>query len=280
MLVYLMSDKRPAPTSRPAWKGEQVRRRDVSEHVAHAIGRRIVTGLYAPGTLLPTELELCVALGVSRPALREGFRLLGARGLIVGRRKVGTQVRSRADWNMLDAQVLAWHLEQEPSDSYISRLFEARMVVEPAAAALAASRRGAAGIAAIEAAYQGMCQAQAAYLDGSAHPGDPADPDEVTETVAADLRFHVAVLAAADNVFLSSFGAVIGSSLTAAFRLNWRSHASAPELSLAQHEAVLAAIRDGDGERAASSMRALLDSAGEDAREALARVVRSSDNSC
>ncbi len=269
-----MSDKRPAPGSRPAWTGERARRRDVSEHVAYAIGRRIVTGLYPPGALLPTEHDLCGALGVSRPALREGFRLLGARGMIAGRRKVGTQVRPRADWNMLDAQVLAWHLEQEPSDAYVSRLFEARMVVEPAAAALAARRGGQAEIAAIAAAYLQMCRAQAAT-----HPGSTldADPDEVTETVAADLRFHVAILAAADNLFLSSFGAVIGSSLTAAFRLNWRSHASAPELSLAQHEAVLAAIRDGDADRAASRMRALLESAGEDARQALARVVQASD---
>ena len=263
---YLMSDKRPAPSLRAG--------RDVSERVAYAIGRRIVTGIHPPGALLPTEHELCAALGVSRPALREGFRLLGARGMIVGRRKVGTQVRPRADWNMLDAQVLAWHLEQEPTDVYVSRLFEARMVVEPAAAALAARRGSREEIAAISNAFQQMCQAQAA-----ARPGDPAgpDPDEVTETVAADLRFHVAVLAAADNLFLSSFGAVIGSSLMAAFRLNWRSHASAPELSLAQHEAVLAVIRDGDASRAEASMRALLASAAEDARQALARLNHTGD---
>ena len=235
-------------------------RRDTSEDVAHAIGRRIVAGGHPPGTLLPTEHALCAALGVSRPTLREGFRLLGARGMIEGRRRVGTRVRPRAEWNMLDAAVLAWHLEQEPGEAYIGGLFEARMVVEPAAASLAAGRAQDGDTAAIADAFRRMAAAQKAA-------GLPTD--DVAETVSADLAFHVAILAASGNLFLSSFGALIASSLTASFRLNWRAHASAPALSLARHEAVLDAIGNRDPARADCTMRALLASAAEDARRAL-----------
>ena len=249
------------------------RKRDTSEDVAHAIGGRIVKGLHPPGALLPTEHELCASLGVSRPALREGFRLLGARGMIVGRRRLGTMVRPRADWNMLDAAVLAWHLEEEPSETYIGSLFEIRIVVEPAAAALAARRANADEIAAIDAAFRQMSEAQAtgrSRKPAGTAPAGNGDGDDLANTVAADLRFHVAILAAAGNIFLSSFGALIGSSLMAAFQLNWRAHASEPELSLAQHAAVLQAIRNGDAALAEAGMRALLASASQDARHALA----------
>ena len=272
-----MSDiKATRKIPRPLAPRPRPQKRDTSEDVAYAVGRLIVKGMHPPGALLPTEHELCASLGVSRPALREGFRLLGARGMIIGRRKIGTSVRPRSDWNMLDAAVLSWHLEQEPDEAYISHLFEARMVVEPAAAALAASRAGADGIETIARAFQRMSEAQvAAHIgmpDGSG-PSVAEEDDEVAETVAADLQFHVAVLAAAGNLFLASFGALIGSSLLAAFRLNWRAHSSAPALSLAQHEAVLNAIRAGDADRAGAAMRALLDSASRDARHALARLV-------
>ena len=253
-----------------------------------AVGRRVVAGEYPPGAVLPTELELCAALGVSRPALREGFRLLAAKGMIVGRRKRGTIVQPRRDWNMLDASVLAWHLEQEPNEAYIDGLFEARMVVEPAAAAMAAERASAAEIERIADAFQDMRAAQRESAQReSAHresaqwksaqwksgtevlPGRPSD--EISQTVAADLRFHEAILATCGNHFFASFGALIGSSLTVAFRLNWQAHASAPELSLGQHEAVLRAIRLRDSVQAATCMRALLASAARDARRALAR---------
>src|ERR1700733_5326419 len=96
--------KRPRTARRAAGLGSATNR---SDDVAETIGRRIVGGQTPSGSTLPPELELCASLGVSRAALREGFRLLAAKGMIVGRRKLGTIVRPLADWNMLDASVLA-----------------------------------------------------------------------------------------------------------------------------------------------------------------------------
>jgi DNA-binding FadR family transcriptional regulator len=242
-------ERRPAP-------------RDRSEDVAHAIGLRIVAGNPPPGSILPTEHQLCAEIGVSRAALREGFRLLAARGMIIGRRKVGTIVRPMADWNMLDASVLAWHLEQEPTEAFIDGLFEARSIVEPAAAGMAAGRANAAAIETMRAAFHAMAEAQSA--------ASGVEPEDIDKTVGADLRFHKAILTAAGNHFLATFGALIGSSLIASFRLNWRAHHSAPAISLGQHEDVMKAIAARDAARAEAAMRVLLHAAHADARKALA----------
>ena len=243
--------------------------------MAHAIGLRIVGGNPPPGSLLPTEHQLAAEIGVSRAALREGFRLLAARGMIIGRRKVGTMVRPMADWNMLDASVLAWHLEQEPTEAFIDGLFEARLIVEPAAAAMAAQRAGEDQVAVMREAFREMAVAQGTAENGPAP--DVAETDDIDKTVGADLRFHKAVLAAAGNHFLATFGALIGSSLIASFRLNWRAHNSAPAISLALHEHVLNAISVHDAQAAENRMRVLLSAAHRDARLSLASKPAQSD---
>jgi DNA-binding FadR family transcriptional regulator len=262
MIAVMSDNKGSSPTRRPRALERRHVPRDRSEDVAHAIGLRIVAGNPPPGSILPTEHQLCAEIGVSRAALREGFRLLAARGMIVGRRKVGTIVRPMADWNMLDASVLAWHLEQEPTAAFIDGLFEARSIVEPAAAGMAAQRAGAAEIDVMRAAFREMAAAQGAVA------GDEAE--DIDKTVGADLRFHKAILAAAGNHFLATFGALIGSSLIASFRLNWRAHNSAPAISLGQHEDVMNAIAARDAAKAEDRMRVLLAAAHRDARMALA----------
>ena len=61
---------------------------------------------------------------------------------IVARPKIGTRVRPRSEWNLLDPDVLAWHLAATPSEHLVDELFALRQMVEPPAAALAASAAG------------------------------------------------------------------------------------------------------------------------------------------
>ena len=268
MNTVMSDNKGSTPARRPRSLERRPVPRDRSEDVAHAIGLRIVGGNPPPGSLLPTEHQLAAEIGVSRAALREGFRLLAARGMIIGRRKVGTMVRPMADWNMLDSSVLAWHLEQEPTEAFIDGLFEARLIVEPAAAAMAAQRAHEDQVGVMREALREMAVAQGAAGNGPAP--DAAENDDIDKTVGADLRFHKAVLAAAGNHFLATFGALIGSSLIASFRLNWRAHNSAPAISLALHEDVLNAITAHDAQAAEGRMRVLLSAAQRDARLSLA----------
>ncbi|MDP9365030.1 MAG: GntR family transcriptional regulator [Chloroflexota bacterium] len=60
--------------------------------VCEAIRRNIEDGRFPPGSQLPTEEELCAALGVSRTTIREALRALAQRGLIERRQGRGTFV--------------------------------------------------------------------------------------------------------------------------------------------------------------------------------------------
>ena len=68
----------------------------------------------------------------------QGARSQGARSS--SRPKTGTQVRERRYWHMLDPDVLAWRVEAEPRDDFYMTVFETRRLIEPAVAALAATR--------------------------------------------------------------------------------------------------------------------------------------------
>ena len=103
----------------------------LSELVAGTIGRRIVSGTYDPGDTLPTEPQIQAEFGVSRTAVREAIRMLSAKGLTVSRPKIGTRVRPRVDWAMLDPEVLRWHVDQNPGDDFIHALFEMREIIVP-----------------------------------------------------------------------------------------------------------------------------------------------------
>lgn len=232
--------------------------RNLHERIANTLGLRIAAGIDPPGSALPTEVELCATLAVSRSALREAFKLLAAKRLIVSRQKVGTLVRPRAEWNMLDPEVLGWHLQAAPTDAFVNGLFEVRMIVEPAAAAAAAERRSEANLDAMRDALAGMTR----------HQNAPA------ELSAADLRFHKAILDATGNLFLASLVAVIEGTLMASFQLGWTAGKRPPGFSLQQHADVLDAIARQSPEQARAAMTALLDSAMEDVRASLARRER------
>src|SRR5258708_3218416 len=94
--------------------------RNVHDFLANQLGTEIISGMFPPGSLLPGEAELRQRFDVSRTALREAFRALNAKGLIASRPKIGTRVRPKAEWNMLDPDVLAWHLQTAPTDDFIS----------------------------------------------------------------------------------------------------------------------------------------------------------------
>jgi DNA-binding FadR family transcriptional regulator len=227
-------------------------RRSLHGQVAHDIGARIIRGDLAPGITLPNEADLSAELNVSRTALREAIKLLAAKGLVESRPKTGTRIRPRASWNMLDPDVLSWLVSDAAFEDYADDLFEMRRVVEPAAAAIAASRGDKAAIAEIEGAYRDMAAAG----------------EDIEAGVEPDLRFHKGILAATGNEFIAPLGALIASALATSFRIS-SSPPGAKLNSLPRHEAVLNAITAGDPERARNAMTTLLSDAMEDYRLAI-----------
>ena len=213
-------------------------RRGLHGELVHEIGLRIIRGELPPGSSIAAEID--TTADVSRTVVRETIKVLAAKGLVVARPKTGTQVRERRYWNLIDPDVLAWRLEAEPGDELFVHVFELRRLLEPAAAALAASRASEAEVEQLAAAY---AQMQATVSD---------DPDTY---IAADLRFHTIVLEACHNELLAH----LASTLRAVFRASFaRTHGGAVK-TLPMHEAVLDAIQSGDGAKAETAMRALID---------------------
>lgn len=209
--------------------------------IVHAIGRRIVSGEIRPGEQLPTPARVRASRGV----VREAVKVLAAKGLVVARPKTGTRVRPSESWNHLDPDVLAWRHEGMPRGALLSKLTEVRLIIEPGAAELAASRAGREQVSALQAALRDMRDA----LDLS-----PPDHEAYNE---ADVRFHRTIVQACDNDLLEQIGAIVNTTLLVAFHAAVRVPGLARG-SLHRHQAILDAIRSRQPNRARAAMRNLV----------------------
>ncbi|MHA1566044.1 MAG: FadR/GntR family transcriptional regulator [Alphaproteobacteria bacterium] len=247
-IKYQLSANKAPQTSRSRTYSQ----RSLHGQVAHDIGIRIVQGAIAAGQALPNEETLSAQLHVSRTALREAIKVLAAKGLVESRPKTGTKVRPRDQWNLLDPDVLAWQFFEAPDEAIIADLFEIREMLEPYAAALAAKRADAEQLAELRQAFEDMA---------SAGEGESTEPD---------LRFHLAILDATRNEFLSAFGSLLESALAGSFQLSSHNLAAA-RASLPGHKKVLEAIEAHDGQGARDAMMELLDFSASDVRRGLER---------
>ena len=218
-------------------------RRLKSEHVADVLGVKIVSGVLAPGALLPTEAELARELGISRPSLREGLRALAQKGLVEGRTRRGTTVNARTRWNVLDPDVLRWLAEAPPDPAFFMDLLDVRAIVEPAAARLAAARATPAQILAMEAAWRGMVE---------------TTPHDMERCCVHDLALHELIIMSTGNQILIRFAGAIRTALLYCVRIASSARDVGYEKSLAEHHAVVAAVRRRDPDEAEQAMRKLL----------------------
>nr|WP_307258560.1 FCD domain-containing protein [Paraburkholderia graminis] len=213
---------------------------DLHGRVAHLLGTAILRGDYAPESILPREAELMGTLGVSRTVLREALRTLTSKGLIESRPRVGTRVRPRHAWNLLDVDVLDWYSRVAEPMQFALKLQEMREMIEPYAAGLAAASHADDTFGALAAAHAAMAAAR-----------------NVDEWVRADLQFHLSVLIACRNELLIPLGTLIERTLEAQLRLNAK-RAEVFNASLAEHTAVFEAIRERDAAAARDAMARLL----------------------
>jgi DNA-binding FadR family transcriptional regulator len=237
----------PPPEQDPAPRARRGTGRRLHGAIAHKLGTDIVSGVYAPGTVLSSEVEFSEALDVSRGAFREAMQVLSAKGLVESRPKAGTRVLPRSRWNLLDPDVLAWAFVGEPDPAFVRGIFELRAIVEPGAARLAAERKTREDLAAMKEALAGMRRHTLATEAGR----------------AADRDFHDAILRATRNDSLTVLSASIGAAVHWTTQYKQRSRAL-PRNPIPDHAKVYEAIAAGDGDAAAAAMRVLVDLALED----------------
>jgi DNA-binding FadR family transcriptional regulator len=221
----------------------------------HEIGVRIVDGQLKPGETLPDNGFVGEA-EVSRTVVREAIKVLAAKGLVESRPKVGTRVRPRRDWNLLDPDVLAWQLEAGPTREFLEDALELRQLIEPAAARLAAGRATDEEIAALQEAFTAMCEAR-----------------DLEASIDADVRFHSILLQAAHNELLEHLSSIVTAVLRMLFAFSSRPPRTFTR-ALPLHEAIIEAVQSHDPEAAEAAALRLLEDTAKNIKRALREIGR------
>jgi GntR family galactonate operon transcriptional repressor len=223
------------------------------EQVVDQLGRDICAGRYRPGSVLPSEPELCERFGYSRIVIREAIKSLVAKGMLEVSRRIGTLVLEPMRWNLFDPEVITWRAASSDFDSTMARdLMELRRIVEPAAVRLAAERASDDERRALRAAYMAMARAVAGKGD----------------YVEADLAFHTTILSACGNQYVRQMQEAMSAMLRASFEIVSQKPGG-PAQSLPMHEAVCLAIERGDPAAAERAAITLIEHAEDDLRELL-----------
>ncbi|MEW7966183.1 FadR/GntR family transcriptional regulator, partial [Acinetobacter baumannii] len=175
-----------------------------------------------------SEVDLCEEYKVSRPVFREAIRVLNAKGLTYSRPKIGTVVRPKEEWHLLDPDVLFWLIQTTPEHEFFKTLSTVRRVLEPELAYIAASTANEEDIERIKQAYEGMEKATT-----------------VEEFIEPDIQFHLAIAKATHNDLLAYMSKMLVLPLqqsiqVTSLRPNLQGH------SLPRHKAILTAIENKD----------------------------------
>lgn len=223
-----------------------------TEQVVAFVRRLIDRGRAGPGDRLPTERELAVQIGVSRPTVRAGLRALAAMGIIRSRQGSGTYIS--------DVPALA----SEPLSLLASlhgftrdQMYEARRVLEVGAAALAAERATPEQIAS-------MADEVASLFERM---------DDPLRFLNHDITFHRIVAEASGNPIITTLVETV-SALYYDRRRRTAEQASNQDLmdAAAAHRRIYQAIRARDGEAARAAMNEhLVQAAAYQAQERISR---------
>jgi DNA-binding FadR family transcriptional regulator len=216
---------------------QPLERRPVYEQVADRLRESILSGELPAGSVLPAERELSERFGVGRTTVREALRALQTKGLAVATGptsplRVVAPERLTTD-PLRDTLVHLLRLGRVPLDDLIGL----RVALEGAGAEQAATREPRPDLTA--------ARDQIAFMRAA---GTDLEAFEV-----ADIRFHLELVRASGNEALSLVMLAVRDTISQALLSHLEALADpVPTLRqlIAEHEAILQAVIDGDGEAA------------------------------
>jgi DNA-binding FadR family transcriptional regulator len=208
------------------------RRSALADQVIAQLRAQIASGEWPVGSRIPTEPELVEQLGVARNTVREAVRALAHNGLLDIRQGSGTYVAATSE--------LAGVMHRRFADADPGHVAELRSALEAAAARLAAGRRTAQDLRQLDVLLE---RRERAWESGAAEA-----------FVAADATLHMAVVAASHNDVLAGLYADLGGVVRDSVRAGV-GEVLRPEAHQ-DHARLVAAIRAGDGDRAAAEASA------------------------
>ncbi|MEU0268163.1 FadR/GntR family transcriptional regulator [Nocardioides sp. NPDC006303] len=198
----------------------------------------IVSGRLAPGDALPPEGPLSEQFGVSRTVVRESVKRIEEKGLVTIARGRGTEVRPMTAWNTMDRVVLSALIKHDETLGILDELSVVRAQLESVMAAEAAQRRSDEQVAELDRAMQRMREST-------------ADEDVFR---AADVAFHETVMELSRNRLAGNIARTLMDHALESSRYHGVDTPDAFAVTLREHEAVHAAISEGDSVRAQDAM--------------------------
>lgn len=207
-------------------------RRNASQQIADRVVTAIALGGFVEDQKLPSEREMAVMLGASRPTIREAFQRLESLGLIEIRRgRTGGAYVMPLDWSTAQEAVRRTLL---PAWAEFEVLFDFRTLIEGLVASTAAQRRSPDDITSINAA-----------LDAYRNAGNSREASR-----AADEALHQAIATATHNSYLLQLSVELRIKVSLGFQAEPYTPALR-ERALEQHPALVEAVVAGDAELAA-----------------------------
>lgn len=219
------------------------------DRVVNEIQRQIFEGKLPPGTMLPSERELCEQLGVSRTALREAVRMLVTKGLLDTRPGVGTIVKQIGSNQISES--ISFMLNQDKNLTII-HLHNVRRMLEIEIARLAA----------VHATQEDIARLREITQEMYAALGD------AEEFSLLDAEFHRTLAESTQNPLL----AVLLDSIRDFFLdllVQIQDHARQIDVTLPDHTFIIDAVEKHDRNGAAEAMQIHLEHAFELMRERL-----------
>lgn len=202
------------------------------DQAIEALREPLASGEWPVGTRIPPEPALASALGVGRNTVREAVRALAHAGVLEVRQGDGTYVVAPSEVSAMMRRQLA--------ASEQKHVVEVRQAIETQAAALAATRRTRRDLASLERALR----RRAAAVRSADEPA----------FVDADTDFHLGLVAAAHNPVLTELYESFVDTLRASVALPPHD----ADVLAADHDALLAAVRDQDPAASAAAAGGLL----------------------
>ncbi|QDZ16325.1 FadR/GntR family transcriptional regulator [Humibacter ginsenosidimutans] len=204
----------------------------VTDEAILKIKEMITSGRLSPGDRLPPEKELSETLGLSRSSLREAVKALEVIRVLDVRRGDGTYVTSLEPRLLLEALSFVVDLHDDRS---VLEIFGVRRILEPSATRLAAGR---------------ISDEQLDALSALVDQADAAA--DIEALVQHDLEFHRAIVASCGNDYLAQLIDSISSNTVRARIWRGLTQQGATDRTVAEHRAILGALREHDAELASA----------------------------
>ncbi|MGP1396063.1 MAG: FadR/GntR family transcriptional regulator [Inquilinaceae bacterium] len=249
----LLVEARKKPDAVKALGGGTLPRPSISQQVANRILAMVKSGNLTSGDRLPTEQQMCIAFGISRPPLREALKALTLMGVLESRQGGRYTITDLSPSRLVEP----FNIMLSIAVYDVHEHFEARAVVELELVRLCTERASA----------EQRQRIQTLAQDGRAFHNDPV------AFRLLDIEYHQAINAGAGNAMLSTLSQGL-------YDVGLDARRVASEIpsvirkSVVQHCAVATAIMAGDVGGAVDAYRRHLEHVRDTTIVANARTVK------